>query len=151
MTNQVSDVLIAVALVGVLPLVVVALVLVIAPRLYWSRVRRAAQLAGPGGWVTGCLDPTNPRARRVLVIDGAGVHLWRTSGRELTGWAWPTITRAAPGPVRPFGSLVAHQGVHLALVDGSSVELLFPSRSTLRYPPEILQRAMQELARYGKC
>jgi hypothetical protein len=36
-------------------------------------------------------------------------------------------------------------------VDGSSVELLFPSRSTLRYPPEILQRGTQELARYGKC
>jgi hypothetical protein len=150
-THHASDVLIAVALVGVLPLVVVALVLVTAPRWYWSRVGRAARLAGPGAWATGCLDPTNPRARRVLVVDGAGVHLWRTSGRELNVWAWPTITHAATGPVRPFGSLVTYQGVHLALVDGSAVELLFPSRSTLRYPHEPLQRAMRELARYGKC
>jgi hypothetical protein len=139
-----------VALVGVLPVGVVALVLVTAPRLYWSRVRRAAQLAGPGAWVTGCVDPTNPRAWRALVIDGAGVHLWRTSGRELNSWAWPTISGATTGPVRPFGSVVTHQGVHLFLADGSSVELLFPSRSTLRYPPEILARVMQELARYGK-
>ena len=151
MTQHAEDVLIAVVLVGVLPLAVVALVLITAPRLYWSRVRRAALLAGPGAWVTGCLDPTNPRARRVLVIDGAGVHLWRTSGRELNVWAWPTITSAAPGPVRPFASVITYQGVHLDLADGSSVEFLFPSRSTLRYPPEPLRRALQELARYGKC
>jgi hypothetical protein len=113
-------------------------------------VRRAAQLAGPGSWAAGCVEPANPRAWRVLVIDGAGVHLWRTSGHEVKAWAWPTITRAAPGPVRPFGSLVTHQGVHLVLIDGSSVEFLFPLRSPLRDPPELLQRAMQELARYGK-
>jgi len=145
-----SDVLIAVMLVGVIPLAVVALTLVTAPRLYWRRVARAAQLAGPGAWVTGCLDPTNPRARRVLVVDGAGVHLWRTSGRELKVWAWPTIAHAARGPVRPFSSLITYQGAHLSLVDGSSVEFLFPSGSTLRYPPEPLADAMRELARYGK-
>lgn len=38
----------------------------------------------------------------------------------------------------------------VALTDGSSADFLFPSRTTLRYPPERLNRVMRELARYGK-
>jgi hypothetical protein len=83
-------------------------------------------------------------------LDGDGVHLRRTSGRDVRTWPWSTITRATAGPVRPVASAVAHQGLHLALADGSSAEFLFPSRSTLRYPPELLASAMGELARYGK-
>ena len=118
----------------------------------WYRVRvaHAAGLAGPGAWASACVHPTEPRAWRVLVIDWDGVHLRRTSGREVRTWPWSTITHATTGPVRPVASAVAHQGLHLALADGSSAEFLFPSRSTLRYPPELLTDAMGQLARYGK-
>jgi hypothetical protein len=143
------SVLVAVGIV-VLALAVVALVMAVALAWYRRRVGSAARLAGPGGWAAACVDPTNPRAWRVLGIDGDGVRLWRTSGREEHAWAWPTISGAATGPVRPVASAIAHQGLRIALTDGSSVEFLLPSRSTFRYPPELLARAMQELARYGK-
>jgi hypothetical protein len=138
--------------VGTVVLALVVVALVVAGTLAWYRrwVGSAARLAGPGAWVAACVDPTNPRAWRALVIDGAGVHLWRTGGREVNAWPWPTISGAVAGPVRPFASAIAHEGLRLGLTDGSSVEFLFPSHSTLRYPPELLQRARQELARYGK-
>jgi hypothetical protein len=134
----------------VLAFAVVALVLVGATAWYRRRVAHAAVLAGSGAWTSACVDPTDPRAWRVLVIDGAGVHLRRTDGGEVQAWAWPTINSATTGPVRPVASAVTHRGLHLALADGSSAEFLFPSRSTFRYPPELLEEAMQELGRYGK-
>jgi len=134
----------------VLALVVVALVLAGTAGWYRRRVAHAAHLAGPGSWAAACVDPTDPRAWRVLVIDGVGVHLRRTSGREVQTWPWSTIASATGGPVRPVASAIAHRGLHLALADGSSRAFLFPSRSTLRYPPELLESAMRELVRYGK-
>jgi hypothetical protein len=134
--------------------VLFALLLLLVPgglALYWRRVGRVARLAGPGSWATACVDPQDPQTWRALVLDDAGVHLRRTNGRDERAWPWPTIAGASTGPVRPFGSAVAHQGVRLDLTAGSSVEFLLPSRSTLRYPPDLLQRAMQELARHGKC
>jgi hypothetical protein len=135
----------------VLSSAVVGLVLVAAVAWYRHRVGRAARLAGPGSWASACVDPANPRAWRVLVIDGGGVHLRRTDGRDVRTWAWQAITRATTGPVRPVASAVTHQGLHLVLDDGASAQFLFPSRSTLRYPVEILGGAMRELARYGKA
>ena len=134
-----------------LALLVVALIMAGTLGVYRRRVRAAGRLAGPGASAAPCVDPANPRAWRALVIDGAGIHLRRTSGHEVNAWPWSTISDAGTGPVRPFAAAIAHQGLHLGLTDGSSVEFLFPSRSTLRYPPEVLDRVMQELARYGKC
>jgi hypothetical protein len=144
-----SPALIAVGIM-LLAAAVVALVMVGTGAWYRRRVGSAARLAGPGAWVAACVDPTDPRAWRALVIDGTGVHLWRTGGREEHVWPWPAISGAGRGAVRPIASAVAHQGLSLRLTDGSSVQFLFPSRSTLRYPPELLARAVQELARYGK-
>jgi hypothetical protein len=117
---------------------------------YWRRQGRIRRLAGAGSWATACVDPTNPRAWRALVIDGAGLHLERSNGREENSWTWSTIRRATTGPVRPIASAVPHTGLQVMLTDGTAVEFLFPSRSTLRYPSELLQRVMQEMARYGK-
>jgi hypothetical protein len=143
-------VLIALGIVAV-AFAVLGIVVVLATAWYRRRVAHAAGLAGPGAWTAACVDPTDPRAWRVLVIDADGVHLRRTSGRDLRTWPWPTITQASTGPVRSVASAVAHRGLHLGLSDGSSVEFLLPSRSTLRYPPELLADAMRELARYGKA
>ena len=135
----------------VLALVVVALVLAGTVAWYRRRVGHAAHLAGPGSWAAACVDPTDPRAWRVLVIDGVGVHLRGTSGREVQTWPWSAISSATAGPVRPVASAVSHRGLHLTLADASSAEFLFPSRSTLRYPPELLESAMRELVRYGRA
>jgi hypothetical protein len=134
----------------VLSFAVVGLVLAGAVAGYRRRVGRAARLAGPGAWAAACVDPTNPRAWRVLVIDEVGVHLRRTDGRDVRTWAWPTITHASTGPVRPVASAVTHQGLHPALADGASADFLFPSRSTVSYPSALLAGAMREPARYGK-
>jgi hypothetical protein len=127
-----------------------ALVVPVGLALYRRRIDRVARLAGPGTWATACVDPRNPQAWRALVMDGAGVHLRRTNGREDKWWAWSAIAGASTGPVRAFGAVISHQGVQLQLTDGATVSLLLPSRSTLRYPPELLERALQELARHGK-
>ncbi len=118
--------------------------------LYWRRQGRIRRLAGPDGWATACVDPNNPRAWRALVIDAAGLHLEKSNGREENSWTWSTIQRATTGPVRPLASAVSHTGLHVALNNGTSVEFLFPSHSTLRYPPELLQRVLHEMGRYGK-
>ena len=130
---------------------VVGLTLVGATSWYRRRVAHAAGLAGPGAWTTACVDPTDPRAWRVLVIDADGVHLRRTGGPDVRAWPWPTIAAVSTAPVRPVASAVAHRGLRLGLSDGSAVEFLLPSRSTLRYPPQLLADAMRELARYGKA
>ena len=137
--------------VAVLAFSVVAIVLVGAIAWYRRRVAHAAGLAGPGAWTAACVDPSDPRAWRVLVIDADGVHLRRTSGRDVRTWPWPAITAASAAPVRPVASVVSHRGLHLALADGSSADFLLSSGSTLRYPPEVLADAMRELARYGKA
>lgn len=118
--------------------------------LYWRRQRRIRRFAGPTSWATACVDPRNPRAWRALVIDVVGVHLKRSSGREEKSWTWSMISGATPRPVRPIASAVQHSGLQITMTDGTAVEFLFPSRSTLRYPPELLQRVLRELARYGK-
>lgn len=117
---------------------------------YWRRQGRIQRLAGPTSWATACVDPKNPRAWRALVIDAVGVHLRRSSGRDEKSWTWPMIMGATQRPVRPTASAVQHNGLQITMTDGTAVEFLFPSRSTLRYPPELLQRVLRELARYGK-
>ncbi|MCW2506877.1 MAG: hypothetical protein JWP68_25 [Modestobacter sp.] len=144
MVDVVSDVVVVAAL------LFAALVVPVGLAVYRRRVDRVVRLAGPGSWATACVDPRTPSAWRVLVLDDVGVHLRRTNGREDRSWPWRSVVRATIGPVRAFAAVVSHQGVCLSLTDGSTVEFLLPSRSTLRYPPDLLQRALQELARHGK-
>jgi hypothetical protein len=60
-------------------------------------------------------------------------------------WPWGQIVEAVEGPVRPFEALVSHQGLILQLADGSTASFLFPSRSTMRYPAELLDEALRQV------
>jgi hypothetical protein len=125
---------------GVL-LVVVVLTLVG----YKSWVRRRAGRLAPGAWSLPCVDPTWPQRWQVFVVDSSGVAMRGGRRRAEQSWGWDQIVGAEPAQVRPAAALIAHRGLALRLTNGQTVELLFPSRTTLRYPPAMVDRAVAEI------
>lgn len=62
-------------------------------------------------------------------------------------WPWSQIVEVVEGPVRPFEALISHNGLILYLADGHTMSFLFPSRSTMRYPAERLDEALNQFRR----
>ncbi|MGX7678747.1 hypothetical protein ACSMXN_07595 [Jatrophihabitans sp. DSM 45814] len=131
-------------------LVILALVLLVfltVIPLYNRRTDRVAKLLPSGAWGHACVDPIEPRRWRVIVVDSNGIRILGRRGQSIRGWGWAQIESATPGPVTTTGALMGHTGLVLGLADGSTVGALLPSRSTFRYPPEVLSEALREIRR----
>lgn len=127
------------------PVVVLVAVSVIALLTYQHRAARAVRTAPGDGWTTTCIDPLRPAALRTLCVGSDSLVLRGRHHEVLAQWQWSQIVNAVRGPVRAFEALVEHQGLILQLADGSSVSLLFPSRSTMRFPAERLDEALRHV------
>lgn len=110
----------------------------------WSS--RTVRTASGHAWSTACVDPRRPAAPRTLCLEDDGLTLRGARGKVVAQWPWMQIVEAVEGPVRPFNAVVSHQGLILHLTDGSTMGFLFPSRSTLRYPPQRLEEALREVS-----
>lgn len=129
--------------------VVLAVVLGVAAVGYDAATRRVVHRhVGPDSWAAACVDPRRPRAWRVLVIDAAGLRLLGVRGGEVRCFPWADVRGAVAADLRTAGAVVSHRGLQVELTDGSTTGFLFPSRTTLRYPAELVDRARYEVARH---
>lgn len=135
---------------GVVAVAFVASLLWLTLGYYHRRLRRVQRSLPEGAWSAPCVEPTNSRSWRLLVAEDAGVSLLQTNGRRVRSWAWGEIVGVQSGPVRT--GLLKHPGVVVALHDGTSVGLLLPSKSTLRYPAKVAAQAVAALgASHGRA
>lgn len=122
---------------------VTAFVLVTTVGLYNRKIRSLSTSVGKGGWAAPCVDQQAPRRWHALLVDAVGVRLVGRSGDVRRNWRWQSIRDVT---VERFPlALVSHAGVVLHLADGSTAELLLPSRTTLAYPPARAEAAASEI------
>ena len=110
-----------------------------------SRIRASS---GPDVQAWRVVDPQRSLASQFLLVSPARgwANLVDKRGQRLAEWNGSTFARVEEKPIYPAGSLVAHLGLSLHATDGSAIEMLLPSWTTLTYPARYRDEAMNALA-----
>jgi hypothetical protein len=132
-------------LVWLLAIAIVAVLCIGLTRFYNSRMSRAVASAPPGAWSSKCVLPATPQAWRAVIVDDAGISIVNARGRSGASWRWDQVDQVRQDSL--LTGLVHHEGLTLTTGTGESVALLFPSRSTLAYPRDLLETAKGEIER----
>jgi hypothetical protein len=133
------------ALIWLLSIAIVALICVGFVWFYNSRLSRAVGSAPSGAWSAKCVLLATPQAWRAVIADDTGLLVVDSRGRTRASWSWDQVAEVRHASLAI--GLVHKDGLSLTTKTGESVSLLFPSRSTMSYPRDLLATAMNEIER----
>jgi hypothetical protein len=123
----------------------VALIIVVARRVYNRGESTLQAKLGPNVWVHRCADPDDPEAWLSVVVSDEAVTVVGRKDRVRSRWPLDTIVDVAVGPAKV--NYVRRTCLNLTFRGGARASLALPSRSMLSYSRALAEEAQAEIQR----